>query len=82
MHEKVLFSAELKNMGISDYNEVIRNLLTLLKDLQTKKKSYNLSSWNISSVLAHNDIISVRRVVFYIFLEIFSLVFVRIIDWE
>ena len=37
MHEKVLFSAELKNMGISDYNEVIRNLLTLLKDLQIKK---------------------------------------------
>ena len=33
MHEKVLFSAELKNVGISEYNEVIRNLLTLLKDL-------------------------------------------------
>ena len=33
MYEKVLFSAELKNGGISDYNEVIRNLLTLLKDL-------------------------------------------------
>ena len=33
MHEKVLFSAELKNVGISKNNEVIRNLLTLLKDL-------------------------------------------------
>ena len=31
--EKVLFSAELKNVGIFEYNEVIRNLLTLLKDL-------------------------------------------------
>ena len=79
MHEKVLFSAELKNVGISEYNEVIRNLLTLLKDLQIKK-SQNLSFWNISSVLAHNDIISVQRVVFYIFLEIFFLIFLRIID--
>ena len=79
MHEKVLFSAELKNVGISEYNEVIRNLLTLLKDLKIKK-SQILSFWNISSVLAHNNIISVRRVVFYIFLEIFFLVFLRIID--
>ena len=78
MHEKVLFSAELKNVGISEYNEVIRNLLTLLKDLQIKQS--HLSFWNISSVLAHNDIISVRRVVFYIFLEIFFLIFLRIID--
>ena len=30
---KVLFSPEHKNVGISKYNEVIRNLLTLLKDL-------------------------------------------------
>ena len=33
MHEKVLFSAEPKNVGISEYNEGIRNILTLLKDL-------------------------------------------------
>ena len=30
----MLFSAELKNVGISEYNEFIRNLLTLLKDLE------------------------------------------------
>ena len=58
MHEKVLFNAEPKIVGISEYNEVIRNLSTLLKDLQIKK-SQNLSFWNISSVLARNDIISV-----------------------
>ena len=81
MYEKVLFSAELKNMGISEYNEVIRNLWTLLKDLQIEK-SQNLSFWNISSVLAHNNIISVQRVAFYIFFEIFFRVFLRIIDWE
>ena len=75
----MLFSVELKNVGISEYNEVIRNLLTLLKDLKIKK-SKNLSCWNISSVLAHNDIISVQKVVFYIFLEIFFLIFLRIID--
>ena len=79
MHEKVLFSAELKNVGISEYNEVIRNLLTLLKDLQIKKLQ-NLSFWNISTVLADNDIIGVRRVVFYIFLETFFLMFLRIIN--
>ena len=77
MHEKVLFSAELKNVGISEYNEVIRNLLTLLKDLQIKKLQ-NLSFWNISTVLADNDIIGVRRVVFYIFLETFFLMFLRL----
>ena len=58
MHRKVTFIAELKNVGISEYNEVTRNLLTLLKDLLVKQSQY-LSSWNISSVLAHNDIISV-----------------------
>ena len=79
MHEKVLFSAELKNVGISEYNEVIRNLLTLLKDLQIKKLQ-NLSFWNISTVLADNDIIGVRRVVFYIFLETFFLMFLRLIN--
>ena len=75
----MLFSAELKNVGISEYNEVIRNLLTLLKDLQIKKLQ-NLSFWNISTVLADNDIIGVRRVVFYIFLETFFLMFLRIIN--
>ena len=75
----MLFSAELKNVGISEYNEVIRNLLTLLKDLQIKKLQ-NLSFWNISTVLADNDIIGVRRVVFYIFLETFFLMFLRLIN--
>ena len=79
MNKKVLFSAELKNVGISEYNEVIRNLLTLLKDLQIKKLQ-NLSFWNISTVLADNDIIGVRRVVFYIFLETFFLMFLRLIN--
>ena len=79
MHETLLFSAELKNVGISEYHEVVRNLLKLLKDLKIKQ-SQNLSFWNISSELAHNDIISVQRVVFYIFLEIFFLIFLRITD--
>ena len=33
MHEKVPLSAELENVAISEYNEVIRNLVTFLKDL-------------------------------------------------
>ena len=33
MHEKEPLSAELENVAISEYNEVIRNLVTLLKDL-------------------------------------------------
>ena len=37
MHEKVLLSAELKNAGISEYDEVIRNLLTLLKESKNHK---------------------------------------------